>query len=226
MDTSDYFSGMFQNDERGPPSGFDALFELEKACHHEAAHAVVEYALGNLLEHIGVCANYNVDDDGAHTVGYTGLVRKRGRHRVTIDYDYRPLHFRTGVVFAAGPAGERRHCVEREAQIRLLGASEGDHIGIDTIGRMLEQRGRDRYAYRRLIWHAAKRIVAMPDVWAAICDVADDLFQAACDAEPPLRGEVWFRVEPRDVYRHCRRAGVTRGKLLPSVINRRVPAAA
>lgn len=222
-DTTDYFSGMFQYDQRDKPSPFEAIHDLEKACHHEAAHAVVEYAFGYLLEHIGVCASYDVNAEGERVVGHGGLVRRRsrsGRDSVVIDYDYRPSLFRLGVIFAAGPAGERRHCMEREAPIRMLGASEGDHLGIDGIAKMLERRGRDRYAYRRLVWHAAKRIVAMPDVWNAICDVAADIYDVACEVEcedePPMRGDVWFRIKPQDVYRACRRNRVTRGMLLAS----------
>ncbi|MCB4767845.1 hypothetical protein LGR54_04450 [Ancylobacter sp. Lp-2] len=226
LDTGSYFDGMFQNDPMEEENVFTVASYLETVCHHEAAHAVTMYAMGNLLESVGVCANYAPDASGKKSVCYSGLARPRSRkgaHRVSIDFDYRALHFKLGVTLAAGPAGERRHCIEREKPIRLLIASEGDHHGIDSIVRTLFARGRDGYAFQRLVWRAAQRIVAKPTVWKAICDVGDELFNIAADAEEAEDGNIWAYIEPGDVYSICRRNGVTRGMLLPSAGDRHVP---
>lgn len=212
----DYFTGMFQNDPAGEETLFSVAASLETVCHHEAAHAVAMYAMDYLLESVGVCANYGTGPDGSRTVGYTGLARSRGpRGQVSVDFDYRPMHFRLGVTFAAGPVGERRHCIEMGKPLRLLGGTEGDHKGIDCIVRTLFARDRDGYAFQRLVWRAAQRVICMPSVWEAITEVGTDLFYTAADADDTTDGDVWSYIEPRDVYRICRRHGVTRGMLLP-----------
>ena len=222
----DYEVGMFSNESAGEPHIFTCCAELLAACHHEAAHAVTMFALGQCLESVGVSANYQADEKGKKTVGYGGQVQPRsrgGRRQTLVDFDYRPLHFRRGLTSAAGPAGELRYRHEQGLPQRLLGATMEDHQSIDGIAKCLEQRGRDRFAFRRLVWRAAQRVVAMDNVWAAICDVADELNYAINEDDVHEVGYVWGYVAPRDVYRICRRHGITRGTFLIQAGDRYVP---
>ncbi|MBS7696222.1 MULTISPECIES: hypothetical protein [unclassified Chelatococcus] len=214
-----YSTGMFQNDQLGEHNMFTVVSEMNAACFHEASHAVAMYAFGISLSKIGVSATYSVDGAGGSFVSYAGEVRpisRAGRTSCYIDYPYRPLHFRRGVTSAVGPAGERRFRLERGIPLRMLGATEGDHGSISTIGKCLGARGRNRFAFQRLVWRAAQRIVALEDVWSAISEVAEELSYATAGTEDEsnANGTVWGLVEPADVYRICRRNGVRRGAFL------------
>lgn len=211
-----YFEGMFSNQKSDlEDNPFYAHDMMGAAAHHEAAHAVVGYALGEPVTSVGIFADY-LNSEGIWTVGYGGEVRHgdpgRRRH---IDYAYRPLHFRIGVGAASGPAGERRYCLERGLPLRLLLATENDHDCITTIAKCLERRGRSRFAYQRLVWHAAQVLVNRDDIWGAICDVAEILYVEAALSEPehPIEGQIWTFMERREVAAACRRHGIRRGCL-------------
>lgn len=208
-----YSKGMFCNEPRPAPGPWDAVFESRATCFHEASHAVVGYAFGEPIHSVGVSV-FREHRDGQPYESYGGEVRHAppGERRA-VAYSYRPLLFRIGVGAAAGPAGERRYRSREGLPMCLLGASEGDHQTIDTIGKGLAMRGRDRFAFRRLVWYAAQSLVARDDIWEAIGEVADDLSYALSDADDDeiTAGIRWAYIDPREVHRACRRAGLRRG---------------
>ncbi|KAA9386902.1 hypothetical protein [Neorhizobium galegae] len=206
-----YRKGMFADEPLAEDSFSAHYFEFEATCHHEAAHAVSEYVFGNSLEFVGVKTEYLTQPDGSIDVMVGGEVRRIHRSaRVCVNYDYRPMLFVVGVVAAAGPAGERRYRYERGAPMRLLGASEGDHLAIDTIGKSLERRGRSRFAFRRHVWWHAQKLIAHDIVWRAISDIAKELSDTGITrgSEPDVH---WRQLLPQDVYRICRRHGLKQG---------------
>lgn len=209
-----YWDGMFSNEPLGHYSFIALASELKATCYHEASHAVVDYMFGRPLSSVGVAASYEVDDGGELTVAYHGEVKTRGPDKIRVDFDYRGIHLMLGTVAAVGPAGERRYRHEVGIPQRLLGASEGDHRSIDAIAKMLERRGRCRFAYQRMVWKYAQMIVAAPEVWSAISAVADDLYsEAALDLDRDEPGDAWIYLAPSHVYRACRRNGLRRGML-------------
>lgn len=214
MELLSYFDGMFANEPRPPAGPFDHAFELEATCYHEAAHAVVGYAFGEPISSVGVCADYRSDAEGRLSVGYTGEVRHGPPgQQSALGRDYCPLYFRIGVGTAAGPAGEIRFRREAGLPLRMLGGTEGDHRTIDGIGKGISQRGRCGFAFRRLVWYAAQRLVMRDDFWDAIDTVGQELWYTACDNVPGSSGteQVWSMIEPRQVHQACRRAGLKRG---------------
>jgi hypothetical protein len=214
MELISYYKGMFANEPRPTAGPFDSAHELEATCYHEAAHAVVGYAFGEPIWSVGVCVDYHRDAGGRLSAAYAGEVRHGppGQQR-TVGLGYRPLYFRIGVGTAAGPAGEIRFRREAGLPLRLLGGSEGDHQTIDGIAKGLEQRGRSRFAFQRLVWYAAQRLVIRDDFWKAIDEVAQELWYIACDEQPeePDTEQVWSFIEPSRVHSACRQAGLRRG---------------
>jgi hypothetical protein len=213
-----YERGMFANEKRSADLNFmDVFLDGEAACAHEAAHAVVGYAFGEKIFSVGVCVNYLNVENGMVTSSHSGEVRygPPGTRR-RVDYDYCQLQFCSGVCSAVGPAAELRYRTEAGIPLRILGGSEGDHDAIDSIGKVLENRGRSRYAFRRLVWYSAQRIVNRPDVWEAVCDVTQMLSEEMCNDEPesPPIGKVWSYIPPSHVVAACRRVGIKRGMFL------------
>lgn len=208
-----YHVGMFANEVPAEASIFDSAFELDATCHHEAAHAVADYLAGRRLVSVGVSSSVEYREDGTRWGTYGGEVRTAGRDRLMVDFNYRRLHLTLGVALAAGPAGERRFRHEAGTPMRMLGATEGDHRAIDTIAKALERRGRCRFAFRRLVWGCAQKLIARDDVWGAVEEVARDLYDAPSEEDDDT-GEAWAYAEPREVYASCRRNGLRRGQLL------------
>lgn len=207
-----YFEGMFTNEPLRDYGFFTVASEIEATCYHEASHAVVDYMFGRPLASIGVAASYEQNERGELTVAYHGEVKVRGSDRIRVDFNYRRQHLILGCTAAVGPAGERRYRYEAGIPQRLLGASEGDHLSIDTIAKVLAARGRSRYAYQRLVWRYAQRLIGHQQVWDAISNVADDLCsQASYDLALDEPGEAWVYANPSEVYGVCRRHGLKRG---------------
>lgn len=215
-----YFDGMFSNEPLKYDGPFAGPAQLRYACIHEAGHAVVGYAFGYGIRSIGVRADYGVDERGLPTVGYPGLVEyekgRYGRFSNVVEARYRYAHFREGVVTAAGPAAERRARFEAQDSQRLLGASEGDHQHISAIASLMEGGRRSRYAYQRLVWRGAQRAISLPAIWRAVEVIADSLYDEMAGLEewdgkgcPPEN--VWARLEPIEIQRACRWAGVKKG---------------
>lgn len=212
-----YWEGMFSNEARHHYGFMAVASEMEATCFHEASHAVVDYLFGRPLASIGVAASYSFGDDGELTVAYHGEVKTRGPDQVSVDVDYGRLHFILGCAAAAGPAGERRYRHEVRAPQRVLGASEGDHKLIDAVAKMLERRGRSRFAYRRLVWRHAQLIVAQDEIWHAISAVANALYtEASFGLAMDEPGEAWVYIAPKDVYAFCRRSRLRWGMLRPT----------
>ncbi|MDR7148041.1 hypothetical protein J2X43_006279 [Rhizobium sp. BE258] len=201
-----YEQGMFSSEALGDDVFFTANTEMEAVCYHEAAHAVSWYVFGKSLRFIGVDTSYLTEADGSVSVIFSGEVTRIHRSQmVWIDYRYRPMLFFEGVASAAGPVGELRFRQERGTPLRLIGGSEGDHLAIDQIGKCLEKRARDRFAYRRHVWAHAKRLLACETVWRAISDVAEELYASSDNTDG------WRSIKPREVYRICRRHGLRQG---------------
>lgn len=202
-----YFQGMFANEpDRSGLASY--LHAVEATCHHEAAHAVAAYVFGHPIYSIGVCAEY---DDTLESVAFGGEVVDAKRP-VRVDRSYCSRYFQLGTIFAAGAAGERRYRYDTGAPMRMLGGTECDHRNIDTIGKMLEwKHGRSRFAYQRLVWFAAQRMMQQQDVWAAVSELAEWLYFAVCDEIPEEPGVHWAFVSPRDAHSIFRQAGLQRG---------------
>lgn len=209
-----YFEGMFTNEPLRNSGFFAVASELEATCYHEASHAVVDYMFGRPLASVGVAASCDQNEDGELSVAYHGEVKVCGSDWIRVDFNYRRQHFILGCAAAAGPAGERRYRYEAGIPQRLLGASEGDHRSIDTIAKVLAARGRSRYAYQRLVWRYAQRLIGHQQVWDAISDVADDLYsEASYGLALDAPGEAWVYAAPSEIYGVCRRHGISRGML-------------
>ena len=205
-----YTEGMFANEPLGEYATHASIYELEATCYHEAGHAVIDYLQGRPLQSVGVFGH--VDGD---TVSYGGEVKCKGKDAVRIHYRYRPLHFKHGLSAVAGPAAELRFKHDNGIPLRLLGASEGDHVTIDRIGKAIEDHGRSRFAFQRLVWSRAQRLISLPDVWHAISAVAQVLHDEAIgEIDLDADGTHWAYIEPRAVYSACRRAGLRRGQLV------------
>jgi hypothetical protein len=105
---------------------------------------------------------------------YDGAKRAFGRMNRQIKaggYGWAPLV--SAVVSCAGPAAELRFRREVGSPARLLWATIGDHESVDGIGKLLEDRhGRDSFAFRRLAWRTAWRLMHRPEVWSAVSELA------------------------------------------------------
>lgn len=135
-----YHQGMFSNEPlRDHP--LMAAAEFEATCHHEAAHAVLDYAFGNSLASVGISANYEIDADGEMTVGYGGEVRTCGPGPARIDFNYRRRHYKLGVVYAAGPAGERAFAMSAACLCDCLGHPRVIIVRLTRLQRYLSSEG-------------------------------------------------------------------------------------
>lgn len=190
-----YVEGMFSiEDIPEDLSPFASYFETEAACVHEAGHAVVGYAMGLGCTSVSITFNAFMDD-GRLMVGIGGAARgamragardsasiKRGRPAGA-----RAAGVRQAVFACAGPAAERRYRLEIGAPLRLLLASEGDHVDVDGIACTLEGRGiiPDGHDFRDDAWRDAQAWVDRPDIWTAINSLALALGDVAMwDGEP------------------------------------------
>jgi hypothetical protein len=192
--------------------------EMESACHHEAGHAIVAYALGIGIEHATVFRRITWRD-GNQYFGYGGRVDfKRGRYadpNNILRHKYRQAHFREGVLTAAGPAAERRRLLEGQSPQRSLFSSCGDHETIDAIGKALAMKGRCRFAYRRLVWYAALKCISIDQIWEAIEELAEDIADelACAEDEHPDSDFHEGKLETDHIHRICRRHKIKRGML-------------
>jgi hypothetical protein len=67
--------------------------------------------------------------------------------------------------------------------MRLLLAAQGDHAAVDVIAKRLELNRRNRFAFQRLTWRLAQKLVEVDRVWAAISDLASALREVAPEPE-------------------------------------------
>ncbi len=180
-----YDKGMFSAEEWAQTSGLETAFEFEAACFHEAGHAVIGYLLGQGCSSVSVAVSYVYDFAGRPTgVGYGGMARESRAFIRKVNKDLAVGRFtgvlaRYGISVAAGPAAERKFRIETEMPLRLLGATEGDHRQINTVSKILEAHGRSSFAYKRLVWRAAQRLMAVPNIWSCVSHLAGELYERA-----------------------------------------------
>jgi hypothetical protein len=171
-----------------------STFEFEEVlAFHEAGHAVAEYALGLGCPQISltIC----ISDDGEHqprhltacaggNVLYGGAASSNKRTNRRVDRLMRrgifgPEVLAYGIATAAGPAAERKFCLANGLPLNILAASGSDHEIIDSVAMQLEEfGGRNRFAYRRMVWRRAQLALENETIWQAVSVLADALI---CD---------------------------------------------
>ena len=175
--------------------------------HHEAAHAVFNYAVGFGASSISL--RRTVDESGC-----AGKVELRRTPRLMVfKRGYSRLMLANGVAVVAGPAAERKFCILAGAPIRTRGASESDHSQIDqTDAGLAHHAGRRDYAYRRLVWHKAQAALENPVIWGAVERLATELWSYYPD-EVEESGEHTETMDAAKARKIIRSAGVKRGIL-------------
>jgi hypothetical protein len=174
----DYDTGMFSlepEDETEIAQFFKHETEKQRIAYHEAGHAVLNYALGLGLSRITLRTTIREDDDHELIVAYHGItispkldVHMHGRRLGSDLIAY-------GISTAAGAAAERKWCVIRETPLTIRNGSDGDHASIERVGDMLEKNGRNRFAFRRMIWRRAQLALSDRTIWGAVEQLADYL---------------------------------------------------
>lgn len=215
-----YSEGMFSNE---PRTQLSADHELRASCFHEASHAVANFLFGVRMVSVGVCAifeedwdEFSYDEATDLCVVYGGLVEVQNP-TAYINTPYSPLHFMHGVIFASGPAGERRYRFENGIPLHLLGVAEYDHDGIVRICSVLEQHQRSGAAFKRHVWHHAQALFSRPDAWAAVTQIAGELYdKAEKELRMEERGEAWSKIGSERVHNICQSAGLSWRQLAAS----------
>jgi hypothetical protein len=163
--------------------------------YHEAGHGVAGVALGaHPLTRIVVF------EDGAEPSDVDGsVIGGRAHFGEGVRDPDRPQHIcpcwriklMDGALTCAGPAAERKlRLAERLPQLSLLGAGH-DREDMRALARAVWLgAGRDGFAFERLAWKTAQRIVDEPPLWAAIAALAQVvLAQPVQNGERVLQGE-------------------------------------
>lgn len=160
-----YDDGMFAAEERDRNSVLDIFFEYQATCYHEAGHAVASHLLGQGCSSVSISVSYISGLEREPTkVAFGGRASESRDANRRVNADLRKGRFtptlsRYGIAVAAGPAAERRYRIERYLPLRALFSFQGDHDRIDTVAKRLEADGRSRFAYRRLVWRVAQRLI-------------------------------------------------------------------
>ena len=145
---------------------------------HEAAHAVMFYALGFGLVKVALVRGEVPDFDGKFIV-VSGV---RCEERIT-----KPVLRRIyagvlddetvawGVTSAAGPAAERKLRLVMGLPLGMKTYAKGDHANIMKVARVLGKAGHDSRAYREEVWRQAQAAMEDPAVWNAVNALAGKL---------------------------------------------------
>ena len=174
----DYDTGMFTLEPHDKSAAGQFMkFETHKsrAAYHEAGHAVLKYALGLGLTRIFLRTTIAEDENGDLGIVYHG---KTTSPKLDIETQRRlhPDVLAAGVSTAAGPAAELKWCVLRGHPVRTQYGSDGDHALIDHLGAQIEKIfGRNRLAFRRLVWRRAQLALEAPVIWNAVEQLAEYL---------------------------------------------------
>ena len=211
-----YHVGMFANEPlKDSPLAYSPLacfFEAQATSFHEAGHAVMAYALGLGCTRIELNATIKGDRVGYHGAAHSNRAAVQRCNRRLVEGRYCPELLAEGIFTAAGPAAERKHCLEAGWPIRALHFATGDHESISNIAKRLEWiGGRNRDAFRRLVWRQAQLSLEVETIWQAVCEVAERL------------NDLWTEMEGDDATKATmpgaearaimRRAGVRAGML-------------
>jgi hypothetical protein len=165
----------------GPLGMLQTAYLRTAAAHHEAGHAVVGYALGLGLPSVSlryIQQGRNTSFGGLVPCSKTwvdGLILELLRYRQSRPNNWRGRAVSDAVSSAAGPAAERKFCIETETPLRLSRSAESDHERIDLLGKTM---GKARFALRRFAWRRAQLAIEHPAVWDAISEIAQWLDEA------------------------------------------------
>ena len=173
----DYDTGMFTLEPHDESEAAQFMkFETHKsrAAYHEAGHAVLRYALGLGLTRIFSRTTIAEDENGDLGIVYHGMVTSP-KLEIETQRRLHPDVLAVGVSTAAGPAAELKWCVLRGHPVRTLNGSDDDHAYIDRFGSLIEKLGRNRVAFRRLVWRRAQLALEAPVIWNAIEQLAEFL---------------------------------------------------
>jgi hypothetical protein len=181
----DYHHCTLANDSLGAPNFkrvrlAPVICKGATAC-HEAAHAVLSYALGFGVESVSVGVTIGVRG-GRKTYTLRGEYRGDTARFIRLipageDVAYSPTILAADVVSAAGPAAEQRYYVEQGAPIDTFGASAGRYDRLDDVARGLPFYGSGKpLAYQRLVWRRAQAALENETIWCAVTCLARELF--------------------------------------------------
>jgi hypothetical protein len=157
-----------------------AICKGATAC-HEAAHAVLSYALGFGVESVSVGVTIGLRE-GRKTYTLRGEYRgdmARFNRLVPAgdDLAYSPGLLAADVVSAGGPAAEQRYYAEQGAPVAALGDGAGRYGRFDDVARSLPFYGSGKpVAYRRLVWRRAQAALENETIWCAVACLARELF--------------------------------------------------
>jgi hypothetical protein len=215
-----YNSGMFALDPPrvGESLGRKHASEIRATCHHEAGHAVVQYALGCGLPRIGMQTLISSLPNNSKGISYSGAVyvtdawnRQINQARELGEFGW---HLQTlGIKSAAGPAAERKYWIANGIPVRTKETGERDRWLIDLTATSLLRSGRNPDAYRRLIWRQAQLALEIPSIWQAVSDLARALdYYVPQDQEIGSHESIMSGSKARA---HIRKSGVRFGMLRP-----------
>ncbi len=201
-----YFEGMFSNEDRMDDKRLEYWSDQRATAYHEAGHAVASYAQGLGCGRIELSTIRPAPGMIAHKGEFFSPVYHHRRvNRQTKRGEFDSSVLAAGVVFAAGPAAERKFCMIEDLPVRALGHSQRDHDTIDAVAcRLALVGGRWRFAYRRLVWRRAQLLVDDETVWLAVIALSQALIHLWLEADDV----VMYGPTARAI---MRRAGVTNG---------------
>jgi hypothetical protein len=177
----DYHEGMFACE---PWTGLNTdtprdRVAREAVMFHESGHAVVQYALGLGCSAISLMItkvmrngnelSYCHGSCASNRVTVRGIVSRIARGNINAGV------LAHGIATAAGPAAERKYYLSQGLPFRMLSSTEADRNDIDGTDRKLASAGRNRFAYRRLVWRRAQLALENEIIWNAVQEMADAL---------------------------------------------------
>ena len=155
-----YTTGMFGHEPR-VESPLAHFLELQVVAHHEAGHAVVGYALGLGCTNVSLMST--VRGDG---IAYHGEAHQRRDAVQRVN-----LRMKAGLP-RASCAGD----IQRRGRRSALMGTGKDHESISNIAKRLEWiGGRNRDAFRRLVWRQAQLALEDESIWRAVGALAEAL---------------------------------------------------
>jgi hypothetical protein len=179
-----YNAGMC-TDERFPEQlvHADLVHERRAVAHHEAGHAVLDYALGLDIERVSVGTTTYADRSrvfyGASQTKKSSVARI-GRRFKADGFHSDLLSY--GIVAVAGPAAERKYRLRHKLPQTCFGAA-ADEKNICFVVKQLTKSGRNGSAFPRLVWRRAQLSLEHPMVWSAVSALAEHLWWTWPDDE-------------------------------------------
>jgi hypothetical protein len=177
----DYHEGMFACE---PWTGLNTDILQGRVAHeavtfHEGGHAVVQYALGLGCSEITLMITKAMRNGKelsyCHGLCASNKVTARGIVSQIERGNFNAGVLAHGIATAAGPAAERKYYLLQGLPFRMLSATEADRNGIDDADRKLASAGRNRFAYRRLVWRQAQLALENKIIWNAVQEMTDAL---------------------------------------------------